>query len=146
PANFQQNKVSDDIREPAESTGPETANEKELAMAKIVSGGGYNSRQVKHDRKYKQEPQTHKGNPAGVAQQGMALGFKREPITSGKGYEPSKIGPTGIANARQGPKGAGPGGMGRTIYKSGSQSPTPPAHPLPAGRSIDAERPNLKRE
>jgi hypothetical protein len=111
-------------------------------MPRIVSGGGYNSRVVKHDRKGKQEPVTHKGNVAGVAQQGMALAFKRSPITQGKGYEPKPMGSTGIANATKGPAGAGPGGYGRTIYGSGSQSPTPAAREMPPSRDYLNERPN----
>jgi hypothetical protein len=105
----------------------------------ILSGGGANSRVVKHDRKYKQEPVTHKANPAGVAQQGMAVQFEKEPLTQGKGYEPKAMGSTGIANATKGPSGAGPGGYGRTIFRSGSQSPTPPAREMPVGRNTLAE-------
>ena len=107
---------------------------------KIKSGGGLNSTKVVQSRSgMKVEPTTHRGNVAGVGQQGAALAFKREPITQGKGYEPSKMGPTGIANASKGPAGAGPGGYGRTIYKSGSQSPTPAAKEMPAGRNTLAE-------
>jgi len=111
---------------------------------KIQSGGGITSNKYKISKSgQKVEPVTHKGNVSGVAQQGEALAFKRSPITQGKGYEPSKMGPTGIANASKGPAGAGPGGMGRTIYKSGSQSPTPVATGMEPGRGFD-ERPNLK--
>jgi hypothetical protein len=107
----------------------------------IISGGGYNSRQVSHRREPKTEPVTHRGNPAGVAQQGMAVQFRKEPLQQGphSGYEPGKTGSTGIANASKGPAGAGPGGYGRTIYKSGSQSPTPPAREMPAGRNTLSE-------
>jgi hypothetical protein len=109
-------------------------------MVKVVSGGGITSNKYKTSKGgQKVEPVTHRGNPAGVGQQGAALAFKREPITQGKGYEPAKIGPTGIANASKGPAGAGPGGMGRTIYRSGSQSPTPPAHEIAPGRNTLAE-------
>jgi hypothetical protein len=105
-------------------------------MVTILAGGGYGSRQHT-DKKagQKVEPVTHKGNVAGVAQTGLSHAFKPGPMTQGKGYEPSKMGPTGIANASKGPAGAGPGGMGRTIYKSGSQSPTPAAKEMPAGRN-----------
>lgn len=102
----------------------------------MKSGGGIQSRVVSHSRETKREPVTHKGNVAGVAQQGMAVQFPKQPITSGRGYEPKPVGSTGIANARQGHSGAGPGGGGRTIFKSGSQSPTPSAEPMPAGRTI----------
>jgi len=109
---------------------------------KIKSGGGITSNKYKTSKSgQKVEPVTHRGNVAGVAQQGEALAFKHSPITQGKGYEPAKMGSTGIANARQGPAGAGPGGYGRTIYASGSQSPTPPAREMPVGRTFD-ERPN----
>jgi hypothetical protein len=102
------------------------------------SGGGYNSSVVKHDRKYKQEPVTHKANPAGVAQQGMAVQFEKEPLTQGKGYEPKAMGSTGIANAKYNPAKQGPGSQ-RTTYRSGSQSSTPPAHGMPAGRDTLSE-------
>jgi hypothetical protein len=105
----------------------------------MISGGGANSRVVKHDRKVKTEPVTHRGNVAGVAQQGVSTAFAKEPLTQGKGYEPSKMQSTGIANATKGPAGAGPGGYGRTIFRSGSQSPTPPATGMPAGRNTMAE-------
>ena len=89
---------------------------------KIKSGGGITSNKYKTSKSgQKVEPVTHRGNVAGVAQQGLALAFKRQPLTQGKGYEPSKMGPTGIANATKGPAGAGPGGYGRTIYAHGAQ-------------------------
>jgi hypothetical protein len=103
-------------------------------MVKVLTGGGIQSRRVVQDRKYKQEPVTHKATPAGAAQQGLATQFRKEPLQHGKGYEPKPMGSTGIANARQGHAGVGPGGGNRTIYKSGSQSPTPPAHGMPSGR------------
>ena len=77
----------------------------------IISGGGYNSRQVKTSKSaQKVEPVTHAGNLAGVAQQGMAVQFEKEPLTQGKGYKPKAMGDTGIANARKGHAGPGPGG------------------------------------
>src|SRR5262249_6121353 len=101
-----------------------------------------NSRVVSHAKAGKQEPVSDKGNPAGVAQQGMAVAFKKEPITSGGGYEPGKMEATGIAGARKGPAGPGPGGGSRTIYKAGSQSPTPPAREMSPSRDYFIERPN----
>ena len=98
-------------------------------MPKIMSGGGYGSRQHTEAKKGKQEPISHKGNPAGVAQQGLATQFQKEPITSGIGYQP--YGPKG--HTAQGP------GANRTIYKSGSQSPTPQAREMAAGRDILSE-------
>ena len=107
---------------------------------KIKSGGGIQGNKVVQSKSgWKTEPIPHKASPAGAAQQGMAVQFRKEPLQQGRGYEPAKQGDTGIANARQGPAGAGPGGMGRTIYKSGSQSPTPPAREMPPGRDTLAE-------
>jgi hypothetical protein len=108
-------------------------------MVKLTGGGISGNKVVRCRSGMKVEPTTHRGNVAGVAQQGMATAFKKEPLTQGKGYDPGKMGNTGIANARKGPAGAGPGGYGRTIYRSGSQSPTPPAHEMPAGRNTLAE-------
>jgi hypothetical protein len=103
---------------------------------KIKSGGGIKSRVVSHVREPKKEPIPHRASPAGAAQQGMATQFQKEPLQQGTGYQPGKMGSTGIAGARQGHAGPGPGGGNRTIYRSGSQSPTPPAHGMPEGRKI----------
>jgi len=109
-------------------------------MVTIKSGGGILSNKTVQSRSGgKVEPKTQAGNVAGVAQQGMATAFKKEPLIQGKGYETGPMPATGIANATKGPAGAAPGGMGRTIYKSGSQSPTPPAREMPAGRNTLAE-------
>ena len=104
-----------------------------------LTGGGISGNKVVQDRKFKEEPKARAANVAGVAQMGRSVAFKKDELYAGRGYEPSKMGSTGIANARQGPAGAGPGGMGRTIYKSGSQSPTPPAREMPPGRDILSE-------
>src|SRR5215813_4756666 len=98
----------------------------------IVSGGGANSRVVTHAKAGKQEPVSDKGNPAGVAEQGMAVNFRKEQITSGTGYQP--YGPKD--HTMQGP------GAGRTIAKSGSQGlysssgkkMPMPSEPMPSGR------------
>jgi hypothetical protein len=106
-------------------------------MAKRTrEGGGYGSRPHVEMKKWKQEPKSHAVSPASVNQMGVSTQFKKEPLVSGPGYTTKPEGPTGIANARKGPSGAGPGGMGRTIYSSGSQCKTPPANPLPPGRKI----------
>lgn len=89
-------------------------------MARIVSGGGFNSRVVKHDRKTKAEPITHKASPAGAAQQGMAVQFRKEPLQAGKGYEPKPCGPTGVPGKYNAAT-SGPGSQ-RTVHPSGSQS------------------------
>jgi hypothetical protein len=109
-------------------------------MTKIVSGGGIQSNKLVQSKKWKQEPVANRASPAGAAQLGMATQFRKEPlIQQGKGSNPPGVPATGIANARQGHSGVGPGGGGRTIYKSGSQSPTLPAREMPAGRDTLAE-------
>jgi hypothetical protein len=89
-------------------------------MARIASGGGINSNKVVQSKAGKVEPVSHKANVAGVAQQGTATAFKKEPLEQGKGYEPKAVGATGAPgqfnSAAQGP------GSGRTVYRSGSQS------------------------
>src|SRR5262249_17515696 len=105
---------------------------------KIKSGGGITSNKYKTSKSgQKVEPVTHRGNVAGVAQQGMATAFKKEPITEGKGYEPAAMAPTGSRGtynaAMQGP------GSQRTTYKAGSQQQTPAAREMPAGRDTLAE-------
>jgi len=108
----------------------------------ILSGGSYNSNQTKHSRGYKTEPVSKAGNVAGVAQQGLSTAFQKEPPFNGPGYSTKPQGDTGIANARKGPASAGPGGFGRTIYASGSQSPTPTAREMAPSRDYFTERPN----
>ncbi len=56
--------------------------------------------------------------------------WKQEPVAN-------KASPAGAA--QQGLAVQFPGGGGRTIYKSGSQSPTPPAREMPEGRNTLAE-------
>jgi hypothetical protein len=108
-------------------------------MVKVMSGGGITSNKYQTSRLgQKVEPVAKAANVGGVAQQGMATAFKKEPLMQGKGYEPGKVGATGIANARQGPAEAGPG-SNRVIYKSGSQSPTPAPTPMTPGRDILSE-------
>jgi hypothetical protein len=108
-------------------------------MVKLTGGGISGNKTVQARAGGKVEPKAKAINPASVAQQGMATQFRKEPLVQGKGYNPAPVGPTGIANARQGHDGPGPGGGGRTIYKSGSQSPTPEARPLPEGKNTLAE-------
>ena len=109
-------------------------------MATILTGGGYGSRQhIDKKAGQKVEPVTHRGNVAGVAQQGMATAFRKEPLIQGKGYETGPMPPTGVKgtynSATSGP------GSGRTVYPSGSQGATPAAREMPPGRTFD-ERPN----
>src|SRR5262249_61251602 len=109
-------------------------------MAKaILTGGGANSTKVVQSRSGgKVEPRSTAIDPAGISQRDVSTAFRKTPVEVGPGYSPGKMPATGIANARQGPAGAGPGG-GRTIYKSGSQSPTPPDREMPARRNTLAE-------
>jgi len=111
-----------------------------MQMARtILSGGGANSRVVKHSAGYKTEPRSTAIDPAGVSQRDVSTAFKKTSVEVGPGYSTKAMPATGIANARQGPTGAGPGGGGRMIYPSGSQSPTPVAREMPAGRDTLAE-------
>src|SRR5215831_3998248 len=105
-------------------------------MARLT-GGGYGSGKHVEAKKGKQEPVSHKGSPAGVAQQGAATAFRKEEIRSGQGYQP--YGPKD--HTMQGP------GAGRTILKSGLQGlysssgkkMPMPAEPMPKGRDTLAE-------
>jgi len=106
----------------------------------IMSGGGLNSNKVVQSRSgYKVGPRSTAIDPAGISQRDVSTAFRKTPVEVGPGYSTKAMPATGIANARQGPQGAGPGGGGRTIYASGSQSPTPPARQMPAGRDILSE-------
>ena len=102
---------------------------------KIKSGGGITSNKLVQSQKWKQEPKPKAVSVPAAAQLGRSEQFTKGPLETGPGYSTKPMAATGIANARKGPEGAGPGGMGRTIYKSGSQSPTPPARPMPEGRN-----------
>jgi hypothetical protein len=106
-------------------------------MVKIVSGGGITSNKYVTSKTAKAEPIARKVSPAGVAQQGMATQFRKEPLISGVGYEPGPKGSTRLSGtynpAREGP------GSGRTTYRSGSQSATPQANEMPKGRDTLSE-------
>jgi len=103
----------------------------EVTMPKLTQGKTVQSRNPKT------EPVTHKASPEGVNQMGVATAFKKEPVISGRGYEPGPMPATGSRgtynSANQGP------GSGRTTYQSGSQQATPTAQPMPAGREILGE-------
>src|SRR5262245_31062834 len=107
----------------------------EVAM-KIKSGGGLTSNKLVQSKGWKEEPKPHAVSPAAVNQMGVSTQFKKEPLVSGPGYKTGPMADTGIAGASRGPAGAGPGGMGRTIYASGSQSKTPAAQAPGKGRDI----------
>ena len=104
-----------------------------------LTGGGIQSRVVKQSTNWKREPVSKAMSPEAVAQQGAALAFKRPDLVQGPGYQTGPQQSTGIASAYKGPAGAGPGGMGRTIYPSGSQTKTPVANPPAKGRDILSE-------
>jgi hypothetical protein len=98
---------------------------------KMKSGGGIKSNKVKQVSAPKREPKPHSANPAAVHRLGNAQGdhatgkskvnVDHVPLNRGVGYRP--VGPTDNVAA------VGVGG-GRTIYKAGSQSPTPQATPM----------------
>ena len=109
-------------------------------MVAIKSGGGINSNKTVQSRSGgKVEPRSTAINSAGISQRDVSTAFRKEPVEVGPGYSTKPLPATGVAGARQGPAGAGPGGGGRTIYPSGSQSPTPTAREMPAGRDTLAE-------
>ena len=60
---------------------------------------------------WKTEPKPQVAHPEGVAQEGLAVQFRKTPVIGGQGFKPP--GPR--------PAAEGPGG-GRTIYRSGSQA------------------------
>jgi len=106
---------------------------------RVKSGGGITSNKyVTSKSGQKVEPKSRAMNVEAVAQQGAQLAFARKPLEQGPGYTPGKMGDTGIAKATYNPATSGPGSL-RTTYASGSQSPTPPAHGMPAGRNTLAE-------
>jgi hypothetical protein len=109
----------------------------EVAM-KIKSGGGITSNKYRTSKAPKVEPIAKKASPAGVNQMGVSTAFKKEPVISGQGYTPAKVGPTGIGKATVRPDVPGPG-SGRTTYASGSQGATPPAKEMEKGRDILSE-------
>ena len=84
-------------------------------MPRIVSGGGINSNKVVQSRSgQKVEPISHRGNVAGVAQQGLATQFRKEPLEQGRGYEPKAVGDTGVTRHLQ-LRSGGPGAEGLCI-------------------------------
>jgi hypothetical protein len=94
-------------------------------MVKVRSGGGITSNKYVTSKSMKAEPVSQKGNPAEVAQQGMATAFRKEPVIAGQGYMPEKMGKVDRPSYR-GPTEAGPG-SNRVIYPAGTQSKTPAA-------------------
>jgi hypothetical protein len=92
-------------------------------------GGGLHSKNVSHVSAPKQEPTPHRASPAGAAQIGVKVAFKKEEPLQGKGYATPQ-GPTQSV--------AGPGG-GRTVYGSGSQHGLRQPQAMPEGRDTLAE-------
>jgi hypothetical protein len=88
---------------------------------KLTDGGYGSAKHVDKKAGMKVEPKARAMSPEAVGQQGASLAFARKPLDQGPGYTPGKMGSTGIANARQGHAGPGPGGGNRTIYPSGAQ-------------------------
>ena len=107
-------------------------------MVTIEFGGGINSNKVVQSRLAdKVEPISKAGNVAGVAQQGLATAFRKEPLTQGQGYTPGKMPAAGVRGSYNSAT-SGPG-SGRTVYPSGSQGSIPAAREMPAGRDTLAE-------
>jgi hypothetical protein len=104
-------------------------------MVKLTGGGISGNKVVQSRSGQKVEPKTHRANVAGVAQQGLAVAFKKELLTQGKGYEPKAMGPTG-APGQYNAATSGPGSQ-RTVYRSGSQCQYGPANPGQVNRSPD---------
>jgi hypothetical protein len=104
---------------------------------KIKSGGGIQSNKtVQSKSAWKVEPKAKAVSPAAAAQLGRAEQFRKPPLESGPGYTTKPQGSAGIAGARQGPAALGPGGNSRTIFKAGSQCPTPAPKPMEKGTDI----------
>jgi hypothetical protein len=106
-------------------------------MSKAKSGGGINSRVVKQDTKWKAEPKGKAINPASVSTLGMATQFKKPNLEMGPGYQTKPQPSTGIANARKGHAGVGPGGGNRTIFPTGAQGTHGKPVPAPGGKPRD---------
>lgn len=100
-----------------------------------LSGGGITSNKLVQSKSPKVEPKSHAVSPERAAQIGLSTHFTKDAFYSGKGYS-NPVGPSSNMDAR-------PGGNGRQIFKAGSQSATPQARPMPAGRGFD-QRPNRK--
>lgn len=90
-------------------------------MVKLTGGGISGNKVVQSNKGRKVEPTSHKANVGGVAQQGLATQFKKDPLEQGRGYEPKAMGPTGIAGGTYNSASTGPGSQ-RTTYRSGSQA------------------------
>jgi len=102
----------------------------------IISGGGIQSNKTVQSKSgYKVEPKTQAGNVAGVAQQGMATAFKKEPLIQGHGYEPGPMPPTGIKGNYNSAT-SGPGSQ-RTVYGKGTQAEYGPVNPGQRNTSPD---------
>jgi hypothetical protein len=109
-------------------------------MSKAKSGGGITSNKLVTSRAPKVEPRSRAISPGAVSKlgamqgnhatnQGRNVNVPPPKLDAGRGYQP--VGPT--SNMGVGP------GANRTIYRSGSQSATPTARPMPAGRDTLAE-------
>jgi hypothetical protein len=94
------------------------------------TGGGINSRVVSNVNAPKQEPRPHAVSVGAVSRLGgmVGEGTPKKMLYSGAGYS-TPVGPTSGLDAR-------PGGNGRQIMPSGSQSKTPAPTPMGKGRSL----------
>jgi hypothetical protein len=109
-------------------------------MVTIKSGGGINSNKTVQSRSGgKVEPRSTAINPAGISQRDVATAFRKERVEVGPGYSPAKMPPTGVRGSFNSAT-SGPASQ-RHVYPAGSQSATPAAREMLAGRTFD-ERPN----
>lgn len=94
-------------------------------MTKATSGGGITSNKLVRSKAPKMEPRSHAIDPGAVSRLGAHPSpAQAKPLVSGRGYS-TPVGPS--SNMGQGP------GANRTVYRSGSQSATPAAKPMPTG-------------
>ena len=101
-----------------------------MSKSRGLSGGGIEGAKVKHAKAPKVEPKPRAINPGHMATSlGGKVGTRKAitPMNAGPGYK-TPVGPS--PSMGQGP------GANRTIYHCGSQSETPAAKPMPAGRDI----------
>jgi hypothetical protein len=100
-----------------------------MGKARGVSGGGPESRQVRHVEAYKKEPVASAISVGAVSRIGTRVGegTPYKPLYKGPGY-----------NNPKGPTPCRPGvGGGREIFRAGSQSPSPRARPMTDGKDFE---------
>jgi hypothetical protein len=93
------------------------------------SGGGINSRVVSHTNAPKVEPRPHPVSPGAVSRLGTKVGpgTPNKPLYYNHISASTPVGPTNNT------ENLGPGGCGRQVMRSGSQSVTPKVAPRTHG-------------